>query len=263
MWTIATAFIDRGDVVIDYWLRGFDALDIDRKQTRCVWLDTTKDGVMKKHYLKRKKMFMEFEYLHYTKAIPAFAECHTLHPNNILTKRKSIEENTNKLMSMTKGDVMLLEDDIVVPSNAFRVLLEQFYYSCVDAVTCLQISRSNPGHMDALVWDFQDGTKVFPGEDTSSEVYPMSLAVFVNRIGKGIEVIDASATGFILYKENFVKYHNFKCCGFRGQDIGVGLKIRERNNVLLINWDVWAEHFEERDGGLLIFRPDGLKQIHL
>lgn len=251
MWTIATNFIDRGELVFDAWINSFENLDIDKKEFGVVWVDFS--GKMEKHYLRLKEKFKEFTYI--KRDGENWKECQTLNRRFLLAKRKKLAENINFLIRQTQGNVLFWEDDIIVKPNFFKELLKDFEKEDVEAITCVQYNRAFDTQK-LLLWELVEGIKVFGKRDTCKETNYLSVTREINfneRKEEGVEVIGASATGFILYKEDFIKNHIFDNYYHRGQDICACMHIRERGKKVLINWGLIADHVEERDKKLLIW----------
>lgn len=192
------------------------------------------------------------------KNIPEYANFHS---PEFLIKRKSVSETMNIINSHREGDMLLWEDDIIVPNNAYQILNEIYNWSDkFYGVTCVQYNRGFGCKDTLLLWDWEQ-KKVFGDNDSSKEVqYCPKVRMYHDERKSGIEFVGSTATGFIIYKDKFLNQHSFGKDGIWGQDVLVGKHINDLGGKLVLCWDIKSAHLgTDEDGRFKIFRSNMCK----
>lgn len=248
MWTIATPFSNKPHV-IPLWLAAFDALQLPRAEFKLLWVDISGNPHI-------TRMLQEYISLHGHK----FAETQLLinppkqfspitdfiiHTDDqrYAHKRQSVAETMNIINLHRKGHLLLWEDDVIPPSNAFMYMKQVFDQSDVcNGVASVQYQRvpHAPTEILAFNWDvlLLDGRMHY-------------VARRLLEKSTGIEPIGASSSGFVLYRDTFLNEHTFYVQGPYGQDIMTGFRLNGFNKFpfgghtkLLMCWNIKCVHIE-------------------
>lgn len=226
--TLACPFIKRSRTIHKLWLVSLKNLLIDRSQFRLVMLDMANDpeitAMMKAGI---GDGWAEVIYLdNPSKELPPVAYGLSTKDADFFVKRRSIAETMRLLNSNRVGDLVIYEDDIILPPNAFNELSKYLSFPDVLAVTGVNYSRSEKFNF-LLCWDWFDG-KPRPRQIESERA-------------EGFEYIGSSATGFYIVKEEFIKTYDYQADGTYGQDIVLGKNINKKGKLLLV-WNIKYPH---------------------
>ncbi len=252
-WTIATPFIDK-PLIVPLWLENFEKLDFPRKDFKLLWVDMSGNPqinrLLKKYIKEHGHEFKEVEFIEnppkMEKNVPDFI----IDPANpfFKTKRRSVAETMNLLNEHRVGNMLLWEDDILAPPYAWNVLKSIFDRSPLFlGVTGTQYYRHPEREGHVLAWNWEavetDGHMLF------------SIKNLPER-ERGIEAIGASASGFMLYRKEFLDGHVFGPNTDMSQDIMAGWHINGfhkslfgENTKLIMVWGIKFSHLGIDENG--------------
>jgi hypothetical protein len=227
--TLACPFIKRSKTIHKLWLESFKRLELDRSEFRLVMLDLAADqeitAMMKAGI---GEGWAEVVYLdNPPKQYANVADAIGCKDERFLDRRKCIAETMALLNQNRVGNLVIWEDDIIVPPTAYKELVKFLAFPEVLAVTGVQYSRNDKWPM-LMVWDWVENK-----EKTKITPYPRKHEMEKNR---GFEFVGATATGFIIIKEEFIKTHEYSTDGIYGQDVCLGKHINETGKLLL-SWE--------------------------
>lgn len=238
--TIATPFTNKPEI-IPLWLESFKALDISRKEINVVWLGIDLPPEVKEplvnYYNEHENDFKSFIFqVKFQETITDFI----LNPENPLfhKKRQNVADTMNKINELTEGDVLLWEDDIIAPNNAFNKLKETFHKDDnIYGITGVQHYRIEDRKNDVLAWNWE---VIYDG-NMNYKIIPLQ------EREKGVEAIGAAASGFTLYRKEFLDTHKFRVQDNLSQDIMAGFDINfpapfGGDKKMLIDWGLKLKH---------------------
>jgi len=266
MWTIATPFIKRDQNIIGFWLEGFKRLKFPREEFKLLWIDMSNDPSVSdplKSYLEENgRYFKEVEYIVNPKKKYKNVDREDLgNPNdNFFLRRQSIAETMQILNKHRDGNMVIYEDDIVPPEDAWLKMKEVFDWSPKFlGVTAVQYGRQIRWPA-LLAWDWVK-KKTFGDKDTSEE-RNWSNVIREPERESGFDYIGSTATGFILLRKEFLDQYNFTADGTKGQDVMLGFYIngydkdeKGGEGKLMIRWDVKLDHMGcDEQGRFKIYR---------
>lgn len=260
MWTLACPFIDK-PFAHKIWLENLKRLDFPRKEFKLVFLDfseNTETGKLYQNYISEHGS----EYLSatYINSIKKKNPSYVLDGSGkeitgrFYEKRRSVAETMRIMSEHVEGNLLLWEDDIVVPVDAWEKLKAVFDWSEeIAAVTGVQYSRQfrMPGKL--LAWEMVK-QKVFGPNDSCQEGNLSSENIMVEK-ERGVESVGATATGFTLYRESFLNVHKFENEGIFGQDILAGVHANQLGKYWMLHWGVKMPHLGiDEKGNFKIYR---------
>ena len=263
MWTLSIPVVYKGMFIHELWLESLKRLELPKMDV--VFLDMTDNeeatALFKNFFEEYKDRFKQITY------IEGWQKEYRNQPNNEALKytdeafnlrRKAIGETMQKLNELRRGHMLLYEDDIIVPPDAFYRLKKIFDWSDeIYGVTGVQYTRDLLGkNRDRLLaWDLE-AYRVFPKGDVCDEIaVNLMPKKYDKEWERQISTIDASASGFVLYRKEFLDQHRFDSSLSRGQDIMTGVHIKELGKKLMIDWSLKMPHLGvDDDGKFKIFR---------
>lgn len=246
MWTIATPFANKPEI-IPLWLANFDSLQFPRKEFHVVWVDISGNQKINKMLARYAELhqaeFASFQLITNPPKKFKIVTEFLLNPSDVYyaEKRQSVAETMNIINGYRKGHMVMWEDDVIVPSDAFITLKKVFDKSNLFAgVTGVQYQRleDNPTQILTFKW-----RSVLLGNK-------MQYGAFRLKEEKtGVEAIGASSSGFILYRKEFLDTHRFAVSGVYGQDVMAGFRMNGYDRFpfggqtkLMMCWDVKCPH---------------------
>lgn len=276
MITIATPFLNRFRTT-QLWLEAFKRLDIpNKKEVKIVWLDLSDNPETADLLLTYKRNneadFASFVYLtkaDVNKVLPDYLSTDIAieETGSAIPKRQAVAETMNILNSHREGDLVIWEDDIIAPPNSLTRILSLLDTdeNCLAFVTT-QYSRNGVWLNKPMIWNYQlkhhEEAVGFADHIYTYNENPLNWNMR-NLLEKktGIDFIQACATGFIYYKEEFIKDYVFHSEGGFGQDVMVGFDLNNVNKAsrwidkrLMIIWDLKCVHVAEDNGNIKLFR---------
>lgn len=259
-WTLATPFIDRLDV-LPYYLEALERINIPRHKINLLWVDLSGNPefnkVLEDWILGNGSAFKSTQIL--KPDLETFLE--DIDGEGVpdyYARRVAIGHTMNVINQNRRGHLLLWEDDIIPPQDAFTKCESLFWDDQVKAVTTVQYSRRTCWAGHVLAWNY-DYKRVFPEGDKCNEMKWQAIHL-ENEKSIGVEPIGASATGFILIKSDFLDGYSFNGV-IEGQDVQLGKDIGGYNqhrwnptgNYLLLNWGVKTVHIGYDDNGAMKF----------
>ena len=262
MWTIATAFVNKPKI-IPLWLECFKKLDFPRKEFELVWVDMTQNpdihnllqGYLKDHGREFKKVTYIQNPPKKLGIVIEFPP-DVIHPSNFL-KAASITETMNIINAYRSGNLLMWEEDVIVPSYAWKILKNIFDQdTSFKAVTGVQYFRKFDSRGEILAWNWR------LGRSTDGRI--MHFIENIREKFSGVEQIGASAQGFTLYREDFLNGYVFRTENGLGADIMAGFDIQELGTkplggggkVILV-WDMKFPHLGlDQNGNVKAFKSD-------
>lgn len=258
-WTLATPFIDRPRIT-EFYLEALKRIDIPRKDIHLLFVDLSNNvevtSQLEKFIEDHGGEFKSWKIIH--SDLESFVD--DIDENGVpdyYSRRIAIGETMNLVNSYRKGHLLLWEDDIIPAPDAFTKLHSVFGGDSVKAVTSVQYSRRSCWKYHMLMWNYSYET-VFGNNDSSKEKAWKSVHIEEEK-EYGVESIGASATGFIIIKDDFLKDYIFDGRD-EGQDVQLGKDITGFNrdwkptgNHLLVNWEVKTVHLGKDEQDRLTF----------
>lgn len=124
--------------------------------------------------------------------------------------------------------VFLVEDDTIIPPNALTALRTALN-GVVGAIMAEGVEIGRWGIPYIGAWSFND-------------IYEPTQVTSLEYKRTGIEEIDAGGFYCALIRADIYKDHEFETFESLGPDVSMGLKLRQKGYVNLINWDVPCKH---------------------
>lgn len=260
MWTIATAFVNKPKI-IPLWLECFKKLEFPREEFELVWVDMTQNpeiNALLQEYLKDHKG--EFKKVTYIQNPPKKLGIviefppDVRHPSNFL-KVASTAETMNIINAHRSGNLLMWEEDVIVPPNAWKILKNIFDQdNSFKTVTGVQYFRKPDSRGEILAWNWRMAR--------SSDGRIVHLIENIREKLSGVEQIGASAQGFSLYREDFLNGYVFRAENGLGPDIMAGFDIQELGTKplggggkVILLWDMKFPHLgADQDGNVRVFK---------
>lgn len=252
-WTLATPFIDK-EKEIDLYLNSINNIDLPREHINLFWLDQSNNPNI---YKKLNNYIKENGHLYKSCSLEKKDfEVFFCNRGDPVSRRVAIANVMTYLSKNSKGNLLIWEDDIYAPKDAF--------YSCnkllssldeIAAVTACQYQR-RPGCENSLMaWNWVD-VPVFGENDTSGE-RKLSAVPLDYELSKGFSSIGASATGFILIKERLLDGYTFDGVT-DGPDVMLGKYITQTlDKYLMLDWGCKSVHLgRDQDDNIKLFKSD-------
>jgi len=233
MQTFATLLADK-PYCFERWLASFEALDLPRRELH--WILTT-------HRISRKtEAALRCYVKHHT---PAWGKVTWLtiatpaYPQGAGANRRQAIASVFETVRRTadKDWLTVLEDDILVPGDGWRKLIEAAEAD-PDAwmVSACQPSRDERGAVQ--VWDIVPTHDPRPGWQ-----WARRQRHFADEPADGVEAVGCTATGFSVFRPEFVTRFRFHCeKRFGGQDLAAGLDLYRARKRTLVHWGVKCVH---------------------
>ena len=176
----------------------------------------------------------------------------------------------NLIKRKSEGHLLLWEDDILVPAHAFERLFGVLEESSEHvAVTGVQYRRNYRNPHQLLLWKFFPWRKLIGSHPDQIEHVKIVNYLNTEERSEGVSIVDAAATGFVLFRDSFLRNYTFREAVFfdgfcAGHDIMVGFDINNLDqgfvparNKMILCWDLKFPHLGTDDrGGLKVFRSD-------
>lgn len=256
MWTLATPFIDRPKVT-EFYLEALKRIYLPRDQIDLLFVDLSKNPDVTNQLFE----FLD-NYGHQFKNCKIISPDLTTYVEDIdengipdyLSRRIAIGETMNIINSHRKGHLILWEDDIIPPPDAFVKCESIFHDEEIAAVTGVQYCRRTCWSHELLHWNYSYESVFGPGD--SSGEYMWKPKHIKKDKPDGVEAIGASGTGFMLIKSDFLDGYLFDG-RHTGQDVQLGRDIMLAGKKTLLHWGVKTAHLgKDLDDNFLIYRGD-------
>lgn len=253
MFTLACPFVNKGIGVHRLWIENLKRIRLPRSEMKLLFVDMCKNEEITwlyQNYLKEHgSEWLKVEYL---KDPPK--EFRTIegspplqNVDDFAEKRRTVAETMQIINEHREGDMVLWEDDIIVPDNAFEYMLEVWKDQDTYSVGGVQYTRTKTwaGGRILLMWDFD-------------ELGEPRVRTFDQEQDTGTEAVGATATGFQLYKAEFLDNYSFKCDYTKGQDIITGREINKLGKKVVVCWEMKFPHLALEDK-FIIYRSEKCK----
>jgi len=250
MWTLACPFINKGLGVHKLWLDNLKRVRLPRAEMKLLFVDLANNDEITKLYstylAEHGGEYLKTDYVkNPLKVYPNVKEAlsKVYGKDRFYDKRKSVSETMRIINSRREGDMLLWEDDVLVPENAFEYM--KLVFDSDDKIWSVggtQYSR-NVDWYDAkviLAWTRDENRVIYKKFDEEKE--------------SGVEFVTATATGFQLYKEKFLKDYTFDIHNERGQDIVTGININKLGGKVALCWQMKFAHIQEEDGEVVVYK---------
>lgn len=252
-WTLATPIIDR-DKEIDIYLESLKKISLPREQIHLLWVDQSNN---KKIHKKLKFYLNEYGHL-YKSCTLEKVDFETFYctKGDPVNRRVAIAKVMDYINSKRKGHLLLWEDDIYAPEDAFNSCYKLFNsLDNVGAVTTCQYQRRQGCENQLMVWNWAE-VPVFGSNDTSKEKKVCPIAV-KQELDFGFSVVGATANGFVLIKEEVLNGYVFD--GITdGPDVMLGYHISKTfKKYLVLNWECKTVHLgRDSDNNIKLFKSE-------
>lgn len=241
-WTLATPFVDRPKKIIEFYLEALTRMSLPREDVQLLFIDLSRNPEI-------HKMLQDY----IAKEGSAFATCKIITSDlttyipdidgngvpDYQARRVAIADTMNLINRYRIGDLILWEDDITPPEDAFLKCQGIFDGSDVYGVTTTQYSRRTCWAYHLMVWDYRE-VSIYGEDDDCDETTNESVHIGEEK-ETGVQSVGATATGFILLKGSFLDGYTFNG-EHDGQDVQLGQDINDAGGLLLLRWDVKTVH---------------------
>lgn len=253
IWTLATPLVDRYETV-RYYLRALNRIDLPRKQIHLMFVDLSKNPKINDLLVEFKEQTDDWLSVEiHQPDLQTFTNYRNEDGEaDFLERRVAIANTMNYINKHRKGNLLIWEEDIIPPVDAFTKCEKLLANKDVAAVSACQYSRRSGWPDRLMAWEWEREF-VFGPHDTSSE-FAWSIEPLDYEKEYGFETVGATATGFILIKGDFLDGYEFDGVT-DGQDVMLGFDInglRSRNqerHYLVLNWEVKTLHIGEDNKG--------------
>lgn len=261
-WTVATPWIDK-PYAVDPWLQSFDRMNWDRSQIKVVWHDMSGNPEIHSKLLAYKLAHQsEFAGFVLTeRQAPTYADYETIYlaEGDANARHQAIANSMNALNATREGHLLVWEDDIIAPSDAFeRVSGLLAVAKNVGAVTGVQYSRNASNLNNLLLWDasfpvVKDGRVL---SHAPARIEDATFSKLNTELEEGLAYVEASATGFVAYRDSFASGYQWRAADKKGQDMCVGFDMKRRPKTkplqLALLWDLKLAHITQNEFGSVV-----------